>query len=353
MTSTLYDIHQDFPFNVTFGPFFNEKLPSLKSPKQKIHFLGHELDSAFGISCCPMTFTARNIGICAKLGYDLITYRSVRSVEWHGLPAPNWCYVDVPNRLKKEDLVKPVIGSLEPFPNQEVSTANSFGIQSFKPEYWQAEYEVAKSKLLPGQVLMLSLMITPEDGKRDALSDAIEVTKLAMQTSADIFEINLACPNSGTSALIYEDIELCIKICQEMKKLLGEKKLLAKVGYYSDMNDLKRFMEQTKGVLDGLTSTNTYSMKVTDSAGKEIFPGRATAGVSGAAIRDLCMEQAKMAVQFKKELQLSDFVIIGVGGVISPEHIQEYLALGVDAVQAAAGVWADPFLASKYKEYVK
>src|SRR5258708_4127500 len=144
--SQLYDLKQDFNFNITYGPFWNGAYPKIKPKKEKFDFLGHKINSLFGASSSPLTFTARGIGLCSELGYDLITYRSVRSVEWHGLGAPNWCYVDLPEQLKKEDLSQLVVGSLEPFPNQEVSSANSFGIQSLKPEYWQAEYEIAKNK---------------------------------------------------------------------------------------------------------------------------------------------------------------------------------------------------------------
>jgi dihydroorotate dehydrogenase (NAD+) catalytic subunit len=350
---SIYDASKDFSYNVTYGPFWEGKLPPKFSPKkssqQKKHsFLGHPLNSVFGVSSSPMTFTARNIEFCARLGYDLITYRSVRSVEWHGLGAPNWVFIDAPKQFLAADLKKPVLGSLTPFPNQEISTANSFGIQSFRPEYWQAEYEKAKKSLSKGQLLILALMITPEDG-RDAVQDATEVAKLANETSAEIFEINLACPNSGSKALIYEELETSIEVCKAIKKVIGKKDLIAKVGLYADMKMMKEFMAKTKGVLAGLTSVNTYSMKIQDKDGKDVFPGRPIAGVSGAAIRTLAIQQAQKIVEFKKELGLKRFAVIGVGGVTKPEHIQEYLDVGVDAVQAVNGVWADPYLAQKWK----
>src|SRR5260221_427716 len=141
ITNTPYNITDTFENNALYGPFFDGELPNFGTQKPQHDFLGHKVNSQFGLPSTPMTFTARGIGLYAKLGYDIITYRSVRSVEWRGLGAPNWLYVDVKAPLKREDLSQTLTASLSPFPDQEVSTANSFGIQSYKPEYWQQEYE--------------------------------------------------------------------------------------------------------------------------------------------------------------------------------------------------------------------
>jgi len=133
-----------------------------------------------------------------------------------------------------------------------------------------------------------------------------------------------------------------------MKEILGNIPVFAKVGYYKNQNDLKIFLQQTRGVLSGISSMNTYSGRVILADDTEAFPGRPTAGVSGAAIRAMAMEQARKAVRFRQELGLEKFAIIGIGGVTKPEHIQAYLHLGVDAVQTAVGAYEDPLLAQKY-----
>lgn len=345
----LYDITQSFEYNVTYGPFWDEEIPQIPTSKNKTHFLGFELNSPFGVSACPMTHGSRNVSLMSKLGYDLITYRSVRSVEWHGQKAlPHWRYVDINKQLNVEDLSESILGSEEPFPGQEVSTVNSFGIQSLKPEYWQADFNRANQSLHEGQLLILSIMFTPEDGK-DVVDDAKVVAKYANETSAKVFEINLAHPNSGMKSLVYEDIETSVAICKSVRESIGDKPLIAKIGYYRQPEMLKEFLQKTQGLIQGISSTNTYAMTIVDAQGTEVFPGRPKAGVSGAAIRTLSMEQAKSIVTFKNELGLKELVVIGIGGVTKSEHIDQYLALGVDAVQSAAGVFADPLLAYKYK----
>ena len=346
--TALYDITKTFEENMTYGPFWDGEFPSFSNTNPNYSFLGKKVNSLFGASASPLTHGSRGVRLCSRLGYDIITYRSVRSIEWYGQKFPHWLYVSVPQQLTEEGLQSPVVGSMEPFANQEVSTANSFGIQSFKPEYWQADFEVAKKSLTSGQLLILALMFTPETGK-NVLDDAEVVANYAKETSAEVFEINLAHPNSGMKSLVYEDVATSVAICKRVKKALGGRPLIAKVGYYKNKESVNDFLLQTKGILSGVSSTNTYAMPITNKDGGEIFPGRVKAGVSGAAVRTLSMEQAKAIVSSKKALGLTDLAIIGIGGVTEPKHIDAYLQLGVDAVQSAAGIFANPLLASQYK----
>jgi dihydroorotate dehydrogenase (NAD+) catalytic subunit len=344
-----YDITKSFEENVAYGPIWHGQFPVVPTPKETTTFFGKPVHSAFGVSACPLTHGSRGVKFCSQLGYDIITYRSVRSTEWHGQKPPHWRYVDISGQLTTADLLTPVVASENPFKNQDVSSANSFGIQSLKPEYWQADFEIAKASLSPGQLLILSLMFTPEAGK-DVVTDSQAVAHYAQKTSADVFEINLAHPNSGMKSLVYEDIALSAEICRAVKKVLGDRPLLAKVGYYKDAGLLTEFLRQTAGVIDGISSANTFALPVVSKTGEEVFPGRPKAGVSGAGIRTLYMEQAQAIMAAKKTLGLTHLVVVGIGGVTQPKHIQQYLEIGVDAVQSASGVWANPELAINYKK---
>jgi dihydroorotate dehydrogenase (NAD+) catalytic subunit len=345
--NTLYDLEKPFEENVARGVVWEDAYPQLPPRTERFDFLGYKLNSLFGIAACPLTHGSRSVSFCSRLGYDIITYRSVRSIEWHGQKFPHWRYVDIQKQLSSADLFDSVVGSSQPFGSQEPSMANSFGIQSSKPEVWQKDFEIAKASLLPGQLLILSIMFTPETGI-DIVSDAKRVASYANETSADVFEINLAHPNSGMKSLVYEDVEASVTICKAVRKSIDDRKLLAKVGFYKNPEILKEFMMKTRGIIDGISSTNTYGMTVVDDNGTEAFPGRPKAGVSGAAIRELSMGQAKTMALYKKELGYNDFVIVGIGGVTKPEHIRQYLDIPVDAVQCAVGAYADPLLASKF-----
>ncbi len=290
--STLYDIKKQFKENFADGPVWNEEFPLVPIPTHTFRFFGHEVNSLFGVAACPLTHGARGVGIMAKLGYDLITYRSVRSIEWHGQQYPNWRYVNIDHQLTVENLSEPVESSESQLSNQDVTTANSFGIQSSAPDHWLKEFELAQQTISSGQVLILSLMFTPEDGQ-DVIDDAVKVASYGIQTSAKVFEINLAHPNSGMKSIVYEDIDTSVAICRGVKKILKDKPLIAKIGFYRDFDLLEQFMKRTSGIIDGISSTNTYAIPIYTDQGRETFPGRPKAGVAGDAIRSLSQFQAQ------------------------------------------------------------
>lgn len=345
-----YNPHKTVEYHIQNGPVV-ENLQFKDTVKQgNFSFLGKKVNSLFGVPACILALNSKWIEVLSKLEFDIITYKTVRSREWSPNEYPNWLYVDASAQLTTADLDKTVLGSLEPFTDQEISTANSFGVPSFTPEIWQEDFEKAKQILKPGQLLILSMMTSPVEGKTQ-VDDAKELAKYAAQTSAEVFEINFACPNTGKHGLIYEDVDLSLAICETLKQELGDRPLLAKVGFYKNKEDLKRFIKESKGLITGISSTNTIGMKIIDKEGKPAFDQqRPTAGVSGWAIRNLSQQQITSIMQFKEELSVTDLTVIGMGGVSKKEDIQEYLDLGVDAVQAAAAIWQNPYMAYQYKE---
>lgn len=346
----VYDLNQSFEYNVTYGPFWEGEVPARPPVKKPMQFLGQQLNSPFGIAACPLTVNSRFISLMSQLGYDLLTYKSVRSVEWHGNVFPHWQYADVAQPLQSFPHQETVKASFDASTATEISMVNSFGIQSVKPEYWQADVAEVLTKLQAGQLFILSLMCTPQSGET-LVKDATRLAQLANETSVKIFEINLACPNTdGGQGLIYEDLQHSLKLCAAMKNVLGDKPLLVKVGYYQNQTALKQFMTDAQGLIAGIASTNTYNTKVENAQGEEAFPGRPMAGLSGNAVRQLSLQQAQNAVTFKQELGLKNFEVIGIGGVTQPEHVNEYLDLGVSAVQTAVGAFADPLLAFKFHQ---
>jgi dihydroorotate dehydrogenase len=345
----IYDIERDWGANVSEGPFFKDPLPMLPARvPDRFHFLEFPLNSPFGLPAFPLTATSRFVDLASKLGYDLLTYKSVRSIPWGGNAFPHWKYADIDEGI---DLLKntKTIMALENKPEgQDASMVNSFGVHSASPEVWQEDFDKAQWTLLPGQLLILSVMPSRIEG-RTLIEDGKELAKLVGETSAKVVEVNFACPNTdGGKGLIYEDTKLTSDIVTAMKEVLGDTPLLAKVGYYQNQEDLKLFLRRTKGALSGLSTMNTYSGVVVMPDGKEAFPGRPTAGISGAGIRTMAFKQAANTVRIREELLLVNFGIIGIGGVTRVEHIREYLDLGVDAVQSAVGAYENPLLAYQF-----
>jgi dihydroorotate dehydrogenase len=350
----LYDITQSIEANVMYGPSWSGTLPKLLEKGQPRHQLfGLPLRSPFGVPACPLTVNARAVFMLAELGFDLITYKSVRSVEFHGNVYPHWRYVNVSDQLFPGRVPTELTAADQPFHNQDATMANSFGVQSVRPEFWQADVDATVGQLPEGKQLILSLMCTPQKGET-LVDDAKRLGKLAAQTHAKVFELNLACPNTdGGAGLIFEDVKRSHALCEAVKNELRDRPLLVKVGLFSKNAMIAEFLQAVHQCVEGVTTTNTLPAQIVNTDGTHTFPGRPSAGVSGAGIRDAAMAQYRAVAQHKAALQLDDFAVIACGGVTKPEHISTYLGLGATAVQAAVGVLANPLLAYQYKHTVK
>jgi len=345
----IYDIHKDYGENLELGPIWDGALPEVPEPAQKVEFMGRQLNSRLGVAASPLTANSEYVTLMGLLGYDVITHKSVRSVKWEGNQFPHWAHVVPPAILSGAILGNFVVSDL-PIIGQESTMANSFGIHSAAPEFWQQDVQDAAKALSPHQLMILSLMCTPIEGQT-LVDDARVLAGLAAETDLTHFELNLACPNTdGGAGLIYEDVEQSFNMAVAMKEVLGgSRKLLIKVGRYTDQHMLREFMRRATGIIDGISSTNTYSANVTKKDGSEYFPGRSKAGISGAAVLPYSLRQAANLVQFRDELGLDNFSIIGIGGVTKPADIEKYLELGVDAVQSVVGVYENPYLATQWK----
>lgn len=350
---SLYDmtLGPDQPFIPSQHPL-PVQMPVISTERLDIKLFGKNIASPIGVPACALTGTADRVAFLAQRGFDVITFRSRRTIYHGGNNFPHWCYVDSRGQLAESDLKNILMGSQDPFVGQEVSTANSFGVPSEEPYQWVLEYEKAKRTVLPSQMLILSVMpsihsnITLEE-------DVAELASHILRTSAEVVELNLACPNSEGN-LIYQDVGLSIKLIHTLFNLMsGKKRLVVKIGYYMDQGALYLLLKMTQGFLDGITTTNTFPMPIVDGQGNAYFGKRSSAGVSGATIRNLAQAQARNTVAFRDQLHLKgSLTVIAAGGVTHPDHVNQYLDMGVDVVQAAAAVKDNPMLAADWKRSV-
>ena len=80
-------------------------------------------------------------------------------------------------------------------------------------------------------------------------------------------------------------------------------------------------------------------------------PGRLSSGICGAKIHDVSQNFVENMAQIKRELK-ADFIICGVGGIMTAEHFVERLEAGADIAMSATAIMWDPFLAARYHELV-
>ncbi len=344
-----YNIERSYEDNYQEGPFLDVTPPQRKiSPE--FSFLGFKVNSLFGVPAGPL-LNANWVIAYAKLGFDLLVYKTVRTEERPCHPNPNCMYLSQKRQLLDVDFNRQLIGSMTPPDDPAlISITNSFGMPSRTPEIWQADIQKAKAGMGTGQLLIVSVVGTP--GEVDLKADYVKGAALAVEAGAPAIEINLSCPNVvSREGSIYTDPEFSSQISLAVKHEIGEVPLIIKMGYIADPFKRAQVISANAPHVDAISSINTLSFEVINEEGEAALPGegRLRAGVCGAAIRARALSQTEHLVALKKQHHY-DFAIIGVGGVMTTEHIHDYLNLGTDAVMSATGAMWDPLLAYRFWE---
>ena len=346
-----YDANKSYDENYENGPFGDfATTPTEPFPKGKsTNFLGFPLDIAFGIPAGPL-LNSKFVVSAWKWGFSLNTYKTVRGNEYPCHPFPNVIKVDAKGDVKSGDIL---IGdnNVNSIDVTQDGITNSFGVPSRPPQVWQEDVRTGLKEMKSGNLMILSFMGTKQDGMTfgQYVEDFARTAKLAKDTGAPVLEVNFSCPNVGKEGLICNDVETSRAILEAINPVRGNTPLLVKIGYFAqDDSTLGQLLDAIHEHANGVAAINTIQAKVTDKEGHQILPGspvRMMSGICGAAIRWAGLEMAERIMEVKNRKAWKDFVVIGVGGVTTPNDFKRYMNLGVNAVQSATGAMWNPHLA--------
>lgn len=345
----LYDDQLDFEENKAKGPFgdyANNKQPYKNQGEPAYDFFGTPVYSPFGIGAGPLP-TPVFIKAALDMGFDIVALKNVRTDVFPLNPYPQVRPVNIPGNLDVGPDTKIQVADQY---IERLAVANSFGIPSVAPSAWQPY--IRESYKLPkkGQALLVTFQgIARGRGRDDFVQDHVQGIELIRQTGSDhIIEINLACPNEGEEVLACFDTDISTRIVTAVREANPNLKLLIKIAYFADHEQLKGLVKNIGGMVDGITAINTIPMPVVDQAGKEVFPGREKAGISGAPIKWAGLEMTKLLKQFREEFGFK-YKIVGIGGVLSAADFHEYRDTGADIVMSVTGAMWNPNLAAEIK----
>ena len=345
-----YDIHLSYEENYTLGPGKNLPQP-IDLPKSPTTLFGLNVEFPFGVSAGPL-LNARWIDAYARLGYSILTYKTVRSLD-------RPCY-SMPNMIPIEGT--PVLHDLDP--TQRLQMANqsiqclerstwtvSYGMPSTHPDIWMEDVRQAKQSLRNGQILVVAVVGTPREGwtADDLFDDYAQCALWAKQAAADVVEANLSCPNVTTSeGQIYRSIPDSIAVCSRIREQIGQTPFIIKIGAFSGDDEARSWLEAIAPFIDGVHTLNTLSRTIRHGE-KEAFPGRPIAGVTGAGIAQVSRDCVKQMTTLRDELGL-DLTVFGVGGVLDAEGYTLMRQTGADAVMTATGAMILPDLAINIRQ---
>jgi len=356
----MYDPTKTYAENYEKGPYgdYAIPIPYHNGGKPMHEFLGHPLYSRFGIPAGPL-LNANYVSAAFAKGFDVVTYKTQRSIAFEANPFPNVLYVDTGGDLTLKKAAKPVLGrTTAPADPANISITNSFAMPSTGPIYWVPDFKKAQAAVGRGQLLIMSVVGTIKPGytASEYYDDFATVTKIAVQAGARVVELNLSCPNVANEGVLCYTPSAVIEICKRAKAVAGPTPLMIKIGYYTPEQEelLEDIVLRVARYIDGICAINTISAPIVNERGEQALPGpnRLKSGVCGAGIKWAGLDMTRRLAAIRKKLNLK-FKIVGVGGVMTPADYQEYLDAGADLVQSATGAMWNAELAIDIKAAVK
>ena len=346
-----YRIDRSYDWNYENGPSYDGPWPRVPRTPGK-EFLGIPVHSRLGIAA-GLLLNADWIKLYSRLGFDILTYKTVRVRARQCQPLPNWVVVDaarpLDGRAADEVLAR---RRRRPRDTANITSAVSFGMPSKAPGVWQADVARARKALPAGQALVVSVVASPlpGDGPSKMVAQYGLLAELARDAGAQVVEANLSCPNVCTAeGNVFLDPDLSGQVARAMRRSAADLPITLKAGYFADPKRLGRFLRQVSGWVDGVVLVNGMSRRVVDPDGSPAFgPGREVVGVLGRGIHAACLANVRSAMRAIERDKL-ELRVLAVGGVLAEADVEDYRRAGAHAVLMGGGPMFDPGLAVRFK----
>lgn len=346
-----YRLDRSFEWNFNHGPAYDGDFPAVPETPTKEYF-GIPVNSRIGIAASVLV-NQRWGELYARLGFDLLTYKTVRIRARRCHSFPNWYFVadgfDLREEAKDTALVRAARRAANPV---GLTGAGSFGMPSRVPEFWQDDIRRTRAVLGSGQALIVSIVATPvPDMSPDEMADEFgTLASMVCAAGAQVVEANLSCPNvrAGEGEL-YQDAQMVALIAEKLRAHAGDTPVTLKLGYIPDDDQLSAVLHAADGFVDGVVLINGVNRQVVDRDGSATFgPGRETCGIIGQGLRQVAVDAVERAMKIVQRDALS-LKVIGTGGIAKPSDAAEFFEAGAYAVFSASGAIFDPHLAIEMK----
>lgn len=351
-----YNPNKSYDDNYVDGPpILNSDTPprrGLTNPKT-FEFLGHKISLPFGIPPGPL-LNSQFMKAAFDWGFDVSTYKTVRSAAFPCHPFPNVLFVNTEKELHPDQTPRLIATNHPPKKYESLNITNSFGVPSKPSDQWQLDVTKALTYVKPDQLMILSFMgtVKPHQTQQEFVADFAQAASNAAATGAQVLEANLSCPNIGNEGLVCYNLETTEAVCKEIRAAIGDLPLILKIGYFQDESQLEKFTAIAQRYAQAIAAINTLQVEVVDEHGDQALPGpmRLKSGVCGSSIRWAGLDMVKRLSALKKKNNYS-YEIVGVGGVLTKDDYIAYRQAGANLVQSATGAMWNPSLAQEIWEY--
>ncbi|WP_414839125.1 dihydroorotate dehydrogenase [Carnobacterium sp. TMP28] len=169
------------------------------------------------------------------------------------------------------------------------------------------------------------------------LDDYLKAIEKLNQTSVDMIELNISCPNVSSGGMAFGirclDAE---KVVKEVKAICT-KPLIVKLS--PNAENISQMAEScVKSGADALSLVNTFSGMAIDILKRKPVFNNTIAGLSGPCIKPIAL---RMVHEVSKAVTVP---IIGMGGIMDYRDAIEFIMAGSDLIQIGSGNFINPTL---------
>jgi dihydroorotate dehydrogenase (NAD+) catalytic subunit len=305
---------------------------------------GRPINSSLGVAAGPL-LNSKWVEAFSRLGFDVLTYATVRSSFRAAHVLPNIRHVD--NRDQAAVVARPAN-------NGATTIAVSFGEPSMEPDVWRKDIRRAKDRIGRGQLLIVSVIGTPQLGG-DAemlIADYAQCAGWAAESGADAVEVHLATPDPFVEQpqMIYENVPLAAQILHRTRTTVGVP-VLAKLGAFKTPRLLHETATRLAPWAHGYVLVHGINRRVFDDKGSPAFEGagRERADVVGAQTFTVASRQVAEMLAWRKA-GAWDRAVLAVGGISTVERARDVLREGANAVLVATAALFDPLFATRFRQ---
>jgi len=336
-------LDRSYQWNYAHAPVLPRVRRVPRGPGGKL--FDYRLNGNLGISAGAL-LNSRWVEAYARLGYDILTYPTVRSAFHPAWSLPNIRHVE--NQELSAVVTRRASAAGMP------TLAVSLGEPSMEPDVWRKDVRRAKERLGPGQILVVSVMGTPEPGRdTDALvADYARCAAWAAESGAHAVEVHLAVPDpfSEQPQMIYENVLLAAHIVYRVRASVTVP-VLAKLGVFRSPRALHETATKLAAWASGFVLVHGFHRRVLDDKGNPAFEGagRERADVVGHDIFPIASRQVLELLAWRRA-GAWDRAVLAVGGISTVERAQDLQREGADATLVATAALFDPLFAARCRQ---
>ncbi len=305
-------------------------------------FCGLPVDSPLGMPAGPL-LNGRWILYYASLGFDVLTYKTVRSVARECYQLPNLQPVQT-GQLKGHESALPMSKRMDG------SWAVSFGMPSMPPNLWRRDIEATKNQLPGGKLLSVSVVgsIQPDWTLDDLADDYARCARWAVDSGADCVETNFSCPNVSTcDGQLFQQPNSAGLVASRVRAAIGKTPYLIKIGHVDAPGEATALLEAVAPFANALAMTNSVAATVQTDDGNLLFDGQPR-GICGTGTRTASLAQTRLFAKLIAEKQLT-LKLVGVGGTSSADDVRDYLQAGAESVHIATAAMVNPLVGTQIR----